>query len=84
MTLNPIAENMTEIEFSDKIVGGLPIKVLFSYRTPVAMSDSVGLCFTTEKRWSNTTNRHITRWLQGRPARKEKQTFFDNLVAGVK
>ncbi len=80
MTLNPIRENMTELELSEKIVGGLPIKVLFSYRTPVAMSDSAGLCFITEKKWSNTTSRHINEWLQGRPARKEKQEFFDGLV----
>ena len=80
MTLNLIKQNMTELELSHKIVGGLPIKVLFSYKTPVAMSDSVGLCFKTSKKWSVTTSRHINQWLAGRPAREEKQEFFDNLV----
>jgi len=75
---------MTELELTQKIVGGLPIKVLFSYRTPVAMSDSAGLCFITEKIWSKTTSGHINKWLEGRPARKEKQEFFDALLSGAK
>lgn len=80
MKLNPIRENMTELELHKPIVGGLPIKILFSYSTPVAMSDSTGLCYVTEKKWSNTTSRHINEWLAGRPARKEGQSSFYNLT----
>lgn len=84
MNLKPLASNMTELELSHPIVGGLPIKVLFSYSTPVAYSDSVGLCYRTSKRWSNTTTRHINQWLAGRPSHIESQEYFYNLIKAGK
>ena len=80
MNLKHIKANMVELELHKPIPGGLQIKIMFSYNTPVAMSDSVGLCYVTEKKWSRTTTKHINQWLAGRPAKKESQVFFDSLV----
>jgi hypothetical protein len=72
MELNPIQANMTEVILNDNRV------ILFSYKTPVAcrISDRV---YRTNKRWSNTTTRHINKWLAGTPAEPQDQEFFDNL-----
>lgn len=80
MNLTPLASNMTELELNG-VIGGLPLKVLFSYRTPVAFSDSVGLCFITDQYWSRTTSKHINKWLEGRPAKKIPQGSLDKLTS---
>ncbi len=81
MNLNPIKANMTELEY-----GGL--KILFSYKTPVAMITSTFTAFKTEKKWSATTTRHINTWLKMyepfNGAIEKPQEFFDNLLKGVK
>jgi len=80
MNLNPIAANMTELDLGDW-------KVLFSYRTPVACkwtNGSVYEFFKTEKKWSQTTTRHINTWLGGNAAAFKPQEYFDGLIAGVK
>ena len=38
--------------------------VLFSYNTPVAYFNG-NMYAKTAKRWSNTTSRHVKRWLDG-------------------
>lgn len=73
ISLKPLGANMTEIELEG-------CRVLFSYQTPVAYSNSVGLCFITEKRWSPTTSRHITKWLQGRPAKRVPQASIESIA----
>jgi hypothetical protein len=75
MKLKPIASNMTELEVKGA-------HVLFSYSTPVACS-SVGKYYKTEKKWSNTTTRHINKWLDGVNAEVVPQEFFDNLLKGI-
>jgi hypothetical protein len=77
MNLNPIKANMTELDING-------MKVLFSYRTPVAVRYIDGRAFKTDKKWNNTTTRHINQWLDGRACAHETQKFFDNLVAEVK
>jgi hypothetical protein len=72
MKLKPIASNMTEIETQNATV-------LFSYKTPVAAQTPDGL-FRTECRWSQTTTRHINKWLNGAQAIEKPQSFFDALV----
>jgi hypothetical protein len=57
MELNPIAANMTEIRLN---AGKL---ILFSYQTPVASWED-GKFYITADRWSNTTQRHINKWLK--------------------
>jgi hypothetical protein len=80
MTLNNIKKNMTEL----RLMSGT---VLFSYQTPVAFISNTGEIFRTDKKWSNTTTRHINTWL-GLKAGKSigkymPQEFFDNLIKGV-
>jgi len=82
MNLNPIKQNMTEVEI-------LGLKILFSYRTPVACLVRESLAdgsqiwhqYKTEKKWSNTTTRHINAWnpLGGAYGLKP-QEYFDSLL----
>lgn len=65
MNLNPIAANMTELVLNEW-------RVLFSYKTPVAAQDRrTKTVYTTQKRWSNTTTKHVNKWVwelvQGTP-----------------
>jgi len=63
---------MTEIENNG-------IRILFSYKTPVAAYAS-GFHFKTSKYWSRTTTRHINQWLNGASAMERPQEFFDVTV----
>ena len=79
MKLNPLKSNMTEVE-------AVGIKILFSYKTPVAALVKEGDMwhqYKTDKKWSNTTSRHITQWnpLGGAYGLKP-QEYFDQLVIG--
>ena len=71
-----IASNMTELTLENGI------RVLFSYSTPVAC-ESVGKRYRTDKKWSQTTSRHINAWLGGAEAEEVPQEFFENLLKGV-
>jgi hypothetical protein len=68
MKVRPLGSNMTEIQKTISFLGA-PIKYTFlvSYETPVAVNVSdeyVGVkTLITEKKWSLTTSRHITKWL---------------------
>ena len=73
MKLNPIGPNCTEIDLCDGV------RVLFSYKTPVAYRQD-GKCYRTDCRWSNTTTRHINRWLDGRDAEEVPQSALDALL----
>lgn len=86
MNLTPIKANMTELEIKG-------VRVLFSYRTPVALVDTHGIGYATEKFWSQTTKRHINTWFkdmnyaEGKAdtaVRAMPQHWFDEFVAGVK
>jgi hypothetical protein len=72
MRLNPIGSNMTEVEVKGATV-------LFSYSTPVACK-SLGNYYKTETKWSQTTTRHINKWLDGVKAETKPQEFFDNVI----
>lgn len=74
MNLKPIRANMTEVDLGR-------YRVLFSYKTPVALFDrELNRYQKTEKYWSRTTSRHINQWLNGNTAIETDQDFFDNLV----
>jgi len=79
MTLNlkPLGPNRTEIEVAE-------YKVLFSYRTPVAMFDKKLQEYRrTAKNWSHTTNRHILNWLPTTSHGYDDtmpQGYFDSLL----
>ena len=72
MQLTPIASNMTEVETKDA-------RILFSYRTPVAAYIFGEGFVKTEKYWSTTTSRHITKW-GARDAKEIPQSRLDSLV----
>ena len=74
MKLSPIASNMTQITLNDGT------QVLFSYQTPVACWID-GQFYKTEKKWSNTTTRHINKWTDC--AVTKPQSYFDNLTQGA-
>jgi hypothetical protein len=80
MNLKPIKQNMNEVEV-------LNARILFSYRTPVAALIKEGDSwhqYKTDKKWSNTTTRHINTWnpLGGAYGLKP-QAFFDSLLDHV-
>ena len=61
MRIKLIKSNMTELHLNDGTV------ILFSYETPVAARTDTGFVRTAEK-FSVTTSKHITQWLDGRNA----------------
>ena len=75
MNLKPIASNMTELTLTNGI------RVLFSYQTPVACELNNGY-YRTAKKWSQTTTKHINKWLAGASATSADQGFFDDVVNG--
>ena len=88
MKLKPLASNMTEL-----VLDG--VEILFSYQTPVACikdnNQGSRTFLKTDKQWSQTTSRHISKWaaLRGCVTSNDEdhtrpQEFFDNLIAGVK
>jgi len=73
MQIRPIASNMTEL-----VTDGCT--VLFSYETPVAAYTPTQGYVRTAKWYSQTTTRHINKWLDGLNAEEMPQEFFDNLI----
>jgi len=53
-------------------------ETFFSYDTPVAARIG-GKYYRTDKKWSNTTSKHISNYLGGEEAEEKPQEFFDNL-----
>jgi hypothetical protein len=75
MKLEIVGSNMTELSFDNGT------RVLFSYNTPVAAySNALGGYVRTEEKWSQTTSRHISKWLDGRKADEVAQSALDNLL----
>ena len=75
MRLQPIASNMTQVDFSNGY------QVLFPYKTPVACLSDNGY-YRTSKFWSVTTSRHINKWLGSvNNVTEIDQTVLDNLAA---
>jgi hypothetical protein len=70
--IRKIGSNMREVECRNGT------KILVSYETPVAARIE-GQWFKTEKRWSLTTSRHISKWLCGVVAEKRPQAYFWDL-----
>lgn len=72
--LSNIGSNQTELTANG-------VRVLFSYQTPVAAWIN-GEYFKTDKKYSNTTTKHINKWVH--LASVKPQDFFDNLVKQFK
>ena len=76
MELTPIKANCTELKTGNYLV-------LFSYQTPVAYRDlRTGKYYRTVKKWSRTTSRHISQWLNGQQAEEVGQDNLDQLIQG--
>lgn len=73
MKLKPLASNMTEVTTETATI-------LFSYETPVAPCIKGDGYYRTDKKWSQTTTRHINKWLDGISGAVRPQSFFDSLV----
>lgn len=56
--------------------------ILFSYETPVAAYIG-GVYYVTDKKHSNTTTRHINRWVDGEKCIHKPQEFFNDLVGEI-
>jgi hypothetical protein len=81
MKINPIKANMTEVTLDDGT------RVLFSYKTPVAAVikiDGMEQAVRTDKKWSQTTSRHISEWAKTFPPYlnnwdTKPQDYFEHL-----
>ena len=74
MNIKPIGSNKTELHTNDGAV------ILFSYETPVAAQLAEGGFIKTSKKWSRTTSKHITQWLEGAQAVEVDQSELDAMV----
>lgn len=78
MKLTTLGPNQTELKLGN-------LRILFSYDTPVAYHDiKTNQFFKTCKIWSNTTSRHINKWITDNDAQvvtKIDQTELNKLVA---
>jgi hypothetical protein len=73
MKIKPVGSNMTELQLDD-------VHVLFSYETPVAAC-IFGEGFVRTAQWySQTTTRHINKWLDGVDAPEVPQAAIDALI----
>lgn len=75
MKLKSLGANKTELTLDSGTV------VFFSYETPVAacLGNGGGFIRTAHK-WSVTTSKHITQWLDGVNAREVPQDELDKLI----
>ena len=78
MKLNPLGPNQNEVILPNGVT------ILFSYQTPVAAQVPGLGFFVTEKKWSNTTTRHVKAWLVrhgASQAEKVAQSRLDTFAA---
>lgn len=73
MKLIPLGKNVNVLNVDGKK------EILFSYQTPVAVFVS-GCYLVTSKKWSRTTSKHITQWLDGRESQRVSQEEIDRLA----
>jgi hypothetical protein len=74
MRLRYLTSSSMELDLNDNLY------ILFSYETPVACFIQGEGYYYTEKKWSNTTSRHINSWLAGMNAKPKPQEFFDAII----
>lgn len=72
LVVKRIGANKTEIRTGEAVV-------LVSYETPVAAIVN-GRRVRTATKWSPTTERHITKWINGYPCEVVPQDFFQTVV----
>lgn len=74
MTLKRLGASTTEVKLSNDTT------VLVSYETPVAAFIPGKGYVKTAKKWSRTTSKHITKWLNGFAATEVPQSDLDSLL----
>jgi hypothetical protein len=74
MRINTLGSNQTEVVLNCGTV------VFHSYSTPVAAMLASGTYVKTSTKYSNTTTRHINKWLSGINADIVEQSFLNNLL----
>jgi hypothetical protein len=75
LQVRPIGANKTELHIGDSVV-------FFSYETPVAAFVPGRGYVKTETKYSRTTSKHVTQWIDG-SSTTLPQDDFDKLVAEV-
>ena len=75
MRLIPLGANKTELHTNSGAV------ILFSYQTPVAAQLPQGGHVRTSTKYSVTTSKHITQWLDGSSAEYVDQSIINELAA---
>jgi len=76
MRIKSLAANQTELYDNSGTV------VLFSYETPVAALLPSGRAIRTIEKYSQTTTKHINKWLQSfGNVETVEQSFIDELVS---
>ena len=73
--LKALGANRTQVEINGHTV-------FFSYNTPVAANLKDGGFVRTSTKYSVTTSKHITQWLDGANARLVDQSEIDALIKG--
>lgn len=73
--LKRLGANVSELSLRDN-------SILISYETPVAVCTSDNKVYVTEYKWSRTTSKHITQWLNGRNSTKVPQSVIDDYASG--
>lgn len=76
MILHTFGENRTEIQIGN-------VAIFFSYSTPVACYIGGMGYFRTMEKHSNTTTKHINKWLGGVKYQEKPQEWFNSLLDGV-
>lgn len=79
MKIKQLKSNMTELTIADGT------QVLFSYETPVASYQYASGLKKTDKKWSQTTTKHVNQWIQDmgynpKDIPSVDQDYFTNLV----
>ena len=71
--LKALGANRTQVDLNGNVV-------FFSYNTPVAANLREGGFVRTDTKYSVTTSKHITQWLDGASARTVDQSEIDALL----
>jgi len=78
LNIRAVGTNMTELSLGDKDA----TVIFFSYSTPVAYTKvRTGESFKTSKKFSQTTTKHINKFLAGYPAEEVSQEHIEGLLA---
>ena len=78
MNVKSLAANQTQVTLANGTI------LFVSYETPVAAFIPGRGIVRTEKKWSNTTTRHINKWIANTAPRAtvsfEDQSFFNSFL----